>query len=170
MRTRQAIVCAGLLLVAFLLQVTLLARLGIPGATPDLLLVTVIALALAYGPMAGALCGFGAGLLVDLAPPGSGPVGIAALLGMAVGVVAGAAIDPRDRTVPLLAGVVALSAGGVVLATAGLESLLGTGRVSWPAVPGLTLSAMAYAVLLAPLVIPAVAWLARRLTADALAA
>lgn len=170
MRTRQGLLCASLILVAYLLQVTLLARLGIPGATPDLVLVVVVALALAYGPMTGAICGFSAGMLVDLAPPAAGPVGIAALLGMGIGALAGGAIDPRDRTVPLLAGVVALAAGAMVLGTAAIEALLGTGRVSWPAVPGLVLTAMAYAVLLAPLVIPGVAWLARRLTADALAA
>ena len=53
-------------------------RLPLPGATPDLLLLVVVALALAYGPGFGLVCGFGAGLAADLVPPADhevGPVG-----------------------------------------------------------------------------------------------
>ncbi|CAM5330973.1 hypothetical protein SPURM210S_05625 [Streptomyces purpurascens] len=52
-----------------MIQVSVLARLHLPGAVPDLMLLTVLGLALVYGHMGGALVGFGAGLLADLAPP-----------------------------------------------------------------------------------------------------
>ena len=59
------------ILVAVVLQTVLLDRLPFPGgAAPDLVLVLVVTLALASGPMPGMLIGFGAGLALDVAPPG----------------------------------------------------------------------------------------------------
>ena len=43
---------------AVVIQVTLLSRLGLPGATPDIVVVTVVAIALATGPVQGAVAGF----------------------------------------------------------------------------------------------------------------
>ena len=166
MRVRQVLLCAGLLLVAYLVQMTLLTRLPIPGATPDLVVVTVVALALAYGPMTGAACGFAIGIVVDAAPPSDGPIGVAALLYLGVGAVTGAVVDPRDRTVPIISGIVGLAAGAVALATAGLSALLGSDRVVWSTVPGVVLTSIVYAVILAPFVVPGVDWLVRRLTVE----
>ena len=50
---------------AVLLQVTLVGRLPVPGAAPDLVLVLVVAFALAEGPQSGMVTGFLAGLLTD---------------------------------------------------------------------------------------------------------
>lgn len=166
MRARQILLCTALLLSAYLVQMTLLSRLPIPGATPDLVVVTVVALALAYGPMTGAVCGFGIGLLVDAAPPSDGPIGMAALLYLIVGAVTGAVVDPRDRTVPLLSAIVGLAAGGVALGTAAFTALIGSDRVVWATVPGVVLSSLVYAVVLAPFVIPGVDWLVRRATVE----
>ena len=60
---------------AVVLQSSILARLGLPGATPDLLLVVVLVIALVSGPLVGAVTGFAAGVLVDLAPPAAGSLG-----------------------------------------------------------------------------------------------
>lgn len=166
MRLRQILLCTGLLLVAYLIQVTLLARLPIPGATPDLVVVTIVALALAYGPVTGAVCGFVAGLIISAAPPADGPIGVSALLYLIVGAVTGAVIDPRDRTVPLLSGIVGLAAGGVVLATAAFSALLGSDRVVWSNVPAIALSSVIYAVILAPFVVPLVDYLVRKATVE----
>ena len=57
---------------AVVLQSTVFARLGLPGATPDVVLVVVLVIALVAGPTVGAVTGFGAGVLVDIAPP-TGP-------------------------------------------------------------------------------------------------
>lgn len=166
MRLRQVLLCTALLLTAYLVQITVLTRLPLPGATPDLVVVTLVALALAYGPMTGAVCGFVAGLVVAAAPPADGPLGLTALLYLIVGAVTGAVIDPRDRTVPILSGIVGLSAGGVVLATAAFSSVLGSDRVVWSTVPGIALTAFLYAVILAPFVVPGVDLLVRKVTVE----
>jgi rod shape-determining protein MreD len=49
---------------AVLFQATLLSGLGL--AAPDLVLVTVVVIALVRGPIAGSVAGFGAGLLLDV--------------------------------------------------------------------------------------------------------
>ena len=168
MAWRQALIIGGLLLVAVIVELTLLARLGLPGATPDLVVVTVVAIALAMGPTQGAIAGFAAGVLVDLAPPADTLLGVNAIVYLVIGFVTGFVIDPRDRTVPLLMGLVGLSAGAAVIATAALDTLLGSDRVSWEAVPGLALSSALYAVIMAPVVILFVAWLVRRATPEVL--
>jgi rod shape-determining protein MreD len=59
---------AGVLLfVAALVQVSLLAQVDILGGTPDLLLVTLVAVAFQRGSIAGAAGGFFGGLIVDTA-------------------------------------------------------------------------------------------------------
>jgi rod shape-determining protein MreD len=165
---RQALIIGGLILVAVIVQLTLLSRLPLPGATPDLVVVTVVAIALAMGPTQGAIAGFTAGVLVDLAPPADTLLGVNAIVYITIGFVTGFVIDPRDRTVPLLMGLVGLSAGAAVIATAALDTLLGSDRVAWDAVPGLALTSALYAVIMAPVVILFVAWLVRRATPEVL--
>lgn len=160
----------GLVLLAVIVELTLLSRLGLPGATPDLVVVTIVALALALGPVPGAAAGFTAGVLLDLAPPGDTVMGVSALVYLGIGFVTGLVVDPRDRTVPLLIGLVGLSAGAAVLLTALLDALLGSSRVVWEQVPALALSSVLYAVILAPLVVLGVAWLAHRVTPDSVVA
>jgi rod shape-determining protein MreD len=58
---------AGLLFVAAIVQASILAPTRILGGTPDLLLVTLVAVALLRGAIAGTLAGFFAGLVVDTA-------------------------------------------------------------------------------------------------------
>jgi rod shape-determining protein MreD len=57
----------AVLFVAAVLQVTILAAVDPFGGTPDLLLVSLVAVALLRGPIVGAAGGFFAGLLVDTA-------------------------------------------------------------------------------------------------------
>ena len=167
---RQIALVGVLIVTAVIVEVTLLSRLGLPGATPDLVVVTVVAIALALGPVPGAVSGFAAGVLLDLAPPADGVLGVSALVYLAIGYVSGLVIDPRDRTVPILVGLVGLAAGAAVLLTAALDTLLGSARVSWEAVPALALSGALYGVILAPLVILGVTWLVQRIAPDALVA
>ena len=60
---------------AIVLQSSIFARLGLPGSTPDLLLVAVLVIALVAGPLVGAVTGFAGGLLADIAPPAAGSLG-----------------------------------------------------------------------------------------------
>ncbi len=165
---RQALIILTFTLAAVLVEVTLLSRLGIPGATPDLVVVTVVALALAMGPVQGAVAGFAAGVLIDLAPPGDTLLGVNAIVYVLIGVITGFAVDPRDRTVPLLMGIVGLSTGAAVLLTAGLDTLLGSDRVDWEQMPSLVLTAALYGLILAPGMILLTTWVVRRATPEVL--
>ena len=62
---------AVLLFVAAIAQVSIFSQLHVFGAVPDVLLVTLVAVALLRGSVAGALGGFFAGLLVDTATLGT---------------------------------------------------------------------------------------------------
>ena len=61
MRVNRTLLSVALVVVALVIQVSVLARLQLPGATPDLMLLVVLGLAFVYGHVSGALIGFGAG-------------------------------------------------------------------------------------------------------------
>jgi rod shape-determining protein MreD len=62
-----ALKAAVLLFFAVVLQVTIVGSIGILGGAPDLMLVTLVAVALLNGAVFGAVAGFWAGLLLDVA-------------------------------------------------------------------------------------------------------
>jgi rod shape-determining protein MreD len=154
---------AGLLLfAATVLQLVVLARLPLPGGTPDLVLLVVIGLALAAGPTTGAVAGFFGGLLLDAAPPADGALGRWALVMCLAGWFAGRARDLAERSVFVPVAVVALLAPATLIAYAGLGLLLGDPRVTWQAIVHSLPAATLYDVLLAPFVLPLVGYLYRR--------
>lgn len=163
---RQALVIFVVVFTAVIVEVTLLSRLGLPGATPDLVVVSVVALALAMGPTQGATAGFAAGILLDMSPPADTLLGVNAIVYLAIGFVTGFVIDPRDRTVPVMIGIVGLATAAATLATAALDTLLGSGRVLWEEMPSMVLSSTVYAVIMAPVVVLGVAWIVRRVTPE----
>lgn len=163
---RAGFVIVTALLVAVLLQVTFLSRLGIPGATPDLVVVTVVGIGLAMGSIAGGSAGLLAAVLLGLAAPVAGLLGIHALIYVVLGFLAGMVIDPRDRSIWLIMGLVGLSTAGAVLATATLSAMLGSERITWEDVPTLTLTSALYGVLLAPIVIPLLRAVTRGLVSE----
>ena len=165
---RQALIIGTFILGAVLIEVTLLTRLAIPGATPDLVVVTVVAIALAMGPVQGAVAGFLGGVLLDLAPPGDTLIGVNALVYVAIGFVTGTAVDPRDRTIWILMGMSGVATGAAVLLVSGLDTLLGSDAVDWEQVPSLTLTSVLYGLILAPIMIPPVAWVVRKATPEVL--
>ncbi|TAK68888.1 MAG: rod shape-determining protein MreD [Actinomycetota bacterium] len=160
---RRAALVAVLLVCALTLQLTVLARLPLPGATPDLLLVVIVALGMADGPGTGVVAGFAGGLLLDLVPPAAGTVGVMALVLAAVGYLAGRVSDVEDRPVLVTIGVVVVLAAGALLGRAILGSLLGDVRVLWEDIPSLALSEVVYVAVLTPFVVPFVGALVRRL-------
>src|SRR5919108_2850129 len=111
MRVNRILLSTSLVVVALVIQVSVLARLHLPGAVPDLLLLTVLCLAMVYGHVGGALVGFGAGLLADLAPPADHAAGRYALVLCVIGYLAGLVKPDKGRlesaTVPLLVVVAA---------------------------------------------------------------
>ncbi|CAB4858293.1 unannotated protein [freshwater metagenome] len=163
---RQTVLCVALLAFALITQQAFLSRIGLPGSTPDLLLVTVIALALAYGPATGAVVGFGAGLALDFDPATAGIIGLSAGIYALVGFITGIAIEPRDRTPLALLGIASLSCGASVIAYGALNMVFGNERVIWGHVPPLVLTSALYGLLLALAVIPVVAWLVGKITPE----
>jgi rod shape-determining protein MreD len=79
----------ALVVAAVVLQTAVLSQVAIDGVVPDLALVLVVAAALVRGPEVGAVTGFVAGLLVDLAPPADHVAGRWALALVVVGYLAG---------------------------------------------------------------------------------
>ena len=162
---RQSILIGTLMLLAVIIELTLLSRLGLPGATPDLVVVTIVAIAFAMGPLQGAAAGFFGGLLLGVAPPADSLIGVNAAVYVIIGIITGLVIDPRDRTVAVMSGIVGLAAAGSVIAVAALDAMLGSSRVEWGQIPMLALTSALYAVILAPLVILGVARLVKAFAA-----
>ncbi len=135
---------AGLVLV----QVALVSYLPTPGAVPDLVVVLVLALAHARGPLVGGAAGLWAGLMLDLVPPAAGPLAgwtlVLGLAGVLLGRVSGA-LRPGPLAAMALLG---LGTGLVVLAREGL--LWFAGDPVRADTVGIALASAAYAVLLAP--------------------
>jgi len=161
MSARRLLLGAATVLTALLLQTAVLARLPLPGAPPDLLLVLVVAFALTEGPLSGTVTGFVTGLLADLGADHE--LGRVALVYALVGYLVGLAHDDRPRSFLLPLGAVAAAAAGAVAAYALEGLLLGDPRVTahafWRSVGG----TVTYSVALAPLVLPLVGSLVRRL-------
>lgn len=171
MRINRILVSAVLIVVALVLQVSVLARLQLPGAVPDLLLLVVLGLGMVYGPAGGCIVGFAAGLLADVAPPSDHAVGryalVLCLLGYAAGLARPESRRLRSVTGPLL--IVALGAVASTLLYAAVGALVGDTAARHVGLVGLILTALVYDVLLAPFVVPGVMALARRSDPDPLA-
>ncbi len=159
-----------LLLLALLIQVTLLSNLPWPGAAgPDLVLVVVVALALTGGPLEGMLAGFCAGLALDVAPPATHLIGQYALVFCLVGYGCGRVGSHLSESVWAPIGMVAIgsAAGELLFALTGM--IFGDLDVTWSAVGHVLPASVTYDVLLSPFVLYAVIR-ARALAAPALAA
>jgi rod shape-determining protein MreD len=151
-----------LLATAVVVQTVVLTRIPFPGATPDLVLLVALAIALVQGPTRGAAVCFAAGLLLDVVPPADGAVGRWALVLCLVGWFAGRATDAvaGSAFLPLLvvaAGVVASLLGYAVVGW-----LIGDVRVTLTAMGHALPAALFYDVLLSPFVVPLVMALTRR--------
>lgn len=156
MRAKRCVAATILVLVALVLELCVAARLGLPGATPALVLVVVAALGLAGGSTSGALAGFGGGLALDLVPPADGLAGQWALVLAVGGWLAGVARAEAGRSRTGGPVLVAVLAPLAVLGYALTGALLGDQRPRWSLVLDLLPTAAAYAGLLSLLVLPAV--------------
>ncbi|MFE9773146.1 rod shape-determining protein MreD [Streptomyces sp. NPDC005931] len=171
MRVNRILLSSSLIVVALVIQVSVLARLHLPGAVPDLLMLTVLGLALVYGHVGGALVGFGAGLLADLAPPADHAAGRYALVLCVIGYLAGL-VKPETGRLKSATGpmaVVVAAAIGSTLLYAGVGALVGDTAARHVGLGGLLFTAALYDLLLAPFVVPGVMALARRAENDPLA-
>ncbi len=165
MTVQRFLLGASSIITALLLQATVIERLPLPGAAPDLVLVLVIAFALAEGPMSGMTTGFVAGLLADAMS--AHEMGRLALAYALAGYVAGQFQDD-DHSALQPFGVVLLGALTWLGAYTAEGILLGDARLSVQAVGRIALSAVPYDVVLTPFVVPLVGGLVRRLDLDPL--
>ncbi|WP_137989322.1 rod shape-determining protein MreD [Streptomyces vilmorinianum] len=171
MKFNRILLSTTLVVVALVIQVSVLARLQLPGAVPDLVLLTVLGLALVYGPVSGSLIGFGAGLLADLAPPADHAAGRYALVLCVIGYLAGLA-RPDNGRLKSASGpmaVVVVAAVGTTLLYAGVGALVGDTAARHVGLGFLLFTAAVYDLLLAPFTVPLIMALARRAENDPLA-
>ncbi|MFJ6993094.1 rod shape-determining protein MreD [Streptomyces sp. NPDC003090] len=171
MRFNRFLLSGTLIVVALVVQVSVLARLHLPGAVPDLVLLTVLGLSMVYGHVSGALIGFTAGLLADLAPPADHAAGRYALVLCVIGYVAGLTRpetgQPRSATGPMV--MVVAAAIGSTLLYAGVGALVGDTGARHVGLASLILTAVVYDLLLAPFTVPWIMALARRADNDPIA-
>jgi rod shape-determining protein MreD len=165
MRYRRITLVALLLATAVVLQTVVLSRIPFPQATPDLVLLVVVALAMVRGPNAGAVIGFFGGLLVDVVPPADGAAGRWALVLCLVGWFAGRAGDAVEGSAFLPLLVVVGSACASLVGYAAIGWLIGDVRVTSSPVLRAVPAAVLYDVLFSPFVVPLVMALAKRFEA-----
>jgi rod shape-determining protein MreD len=155
---RRAALSGGLLLIAILIQLTVLNNLRLPGgAGPDLVLVVVVAVALTGGPVEGMLGGFCAGLALDVAPPATHLVGQYALVFCLVGYgcgLLGVSLE-HSAWLPICVVAVGSAAGELIYAMTGM--IFGDLDVTWTAIQHTLPASVIYDVLLSPFVLYAVA-------------
>ena len=151
---------------ALLLQITVISRLPLPGATPDLLLVLVVAFGMAEGSLAGA----GHRLRRPGCSPTASPTTRSA--GSPSPTPSRATSPaPCRTTTELDAAALRRRAprGAAALGAYAAEGLLlGDPRVSFASTARAVVSSVPYDVVLTPFVVPLVAGLVRRLDADPL--
>ena len=166
MNALRAAVAAFAVAVALVLQVSVFPHLAWHGIVPDLCLLVVVAAALTRGAQFAMVLGFGAGVLLDLAPPADHVAGRWALALVLVGYVAGRVRQEAHPSAGTVVATVAASSfvGTSVFALSGL--LLGDAALGIPQLLEVIVVALAWDLLLTPLVLPAVMAVFRRLEPD----
>jgi rod shape-determining protein MreD len=155
---RRAALAIAAIMAAILLQVTVLNNLSFPGGSPpDLVLVVVVAMALASGPLDGAVIGFAAGLAVDIAPPASNLIGQSALAFCLVGYGCGRLRRTLERSawLPVTAVAAGAAAGEALYALVGLT--FGDADITLQSVRQVLPYVVVYDVLVSPFVLYVVA-------------
>lgn len=158
----RALIALAATLLALVLQVTFFSHLSWAGVVPNLCLLVVVGAGLVRGSEFAMVLGFGAGLLLDLAPPADHLAGRWALALVIVGYVAGRVRqDLRPTATSVVATVAACSfVGTSVFALTGLvlsDPSLGVGELLQ-----VVAIALVWDVLLTPFVLPLVMGAFRR--------
>jgi rod shape-determining protein MreD len=159
---RRLLALAAVLVVAVLIQSTVLARLRLAGVRPDLLVLAVVSVAVATDPTTGAVFGFVAGLVADLLF--DLPVGVSALVYTAVGFAVGTVRVYVTSHRPLVHLVLAGAASLASVWCCGLL-LRVFDRSSWATVTRAGPLVALYNLLLTPFIYPVVWALTERIPA-----
>ncbi|MFZ0757238.1 MAG: rod shape-determining protein MreD, partial [Trebonia sp.] len=155
-RIARALAIPVVLLLAVTLQLALVNRAPLPGgATPDLVLLAVAAIAVCTGPMTGMLAGFCGGLALDIAPPAAHLAGEYALVFCLVGYACGRARNAityatGEQTMITSLTVMALGVAAGEAGKAALGMMLSNPDVTSPAIKHVLPVAIVYDLLLCP--------------------
>lgn len=166
----RALAAIGAVSLALVLQVSVFSHLSWGGIVPNLCLLVVVGAALVRGPQFGAVLGFAAGVVLDLAPPADHVAGRWALALVVVGYVAGLVRrdgrqDSRPTTATVVLTVAASSFVGTSLfAITGV--LLDDPAVGVPELLQVIAVSVLFDLLLTPFVLPPVMAMFRRLEPD----
>lgn len=155
---------------AFVVQTTVVPHLEWRGVGPDVVLLVVVAVGLTRGAQAGMVTGFGAGLLLDLAPPADHTAGRWALALLLVGYVAGRVRqeDPAGVGATLAAVAACSFLGTSVFALTGL--LLPDASAAVPDLLDVVLTGVVWDVVVAAVAVGVVAVLRARADAEVVSA
>jgi rod shape-determining protein MreD len=159
----RAVLVAGLVLLAVVLQVVVFSAFSLGGVVPNVALLVVVAAALVRGPEFAAVLGLLAGLAVDLAPPADHVAGRWALALVVVGYLAGRV--RHDAGTSAVAAVVTVAACSFVGTSLFALSGMVLQDPAMPAAEALRVIpvAVVYDVLVTPFVLPLVMRLFRAL-------
>lgn len=141
------------LLLAIYLEIALAIDARVLGAVPDLALIVLVAIALRFGPTAGAVVGFAAGLVLDVAV--QSPLGASALVLTPIGWMVGAWGARRRRVslgmaiIVLLVATVAAMIGDVLVTIAVTNQ-----DVAWGTFAIRAVAELAFTLLVGILVLP----------------
>lgn len=164
MRLTRSLVILTLLLLASAIEVTWLTPLGLPGATPPLVMVIVIGTATQRTPNRAALVGFVAGLIVDVMPPAVTPLGVSAFAFALLAYVVSNMRDLMENSVGIPLVTVAIA--GFVIPLVRIAHLEFIGASVNPVAPlwSVLLTSPLYSVMLATIVLPVLSWINARFT------
>ena len=156
--TLMAVVC-----VAVIAQAVVFRFVSVDGVVPNLALIVVVAAAIARGPQFAAVLGFGAGMLLDLAPPADHVAGRWALALVLVGYLAGL-VRQDARKSPFMAVVLVGAASFVATSVFALSGfVLDDGALPVAETLRVIVISVLWDLMLAPFLIPALLWAIDRL-------
>ncbi|CAI7980271.1 MULTISPECIES: rod shape-determining protein MreD [Parafrankia] len=161
---RTFVAAVVVLLVAVVLQVSVVARLGAPLGRPDLVLVLLAIIALIEGPMLGAVLGFAVGLVADLLS--THVIGQTALVLCLVGYLVGLVMNAAERSIVVPLAAVGAAAALGTLGHAATTSILGDAALTGGQAIVRAIAAGLYALLVTPFLFPLAAAASRRLHGD----
>ena len=152
----------GLVCFAIVAQTVIFRFVSVDGVVPNLALILVVVAAIARGSQFAALLGFGAGLLLDLAPPADHVAGRWALALVLVGYLAGR-VRQDARNSPMTAVVLVGAASFIGTSLFALSgAVLGDGTWAVDETIRVIVISVLWDLMLAPFAVPLLLWLLDR--------
>ncbi|RNL78803.1 rod shape-determining protein MreD [Nocardioides marmorisolisilvae] len=147
---------------AIVAQTVIFRFISVDGVVPNLALILVVVAAIARGSQFAAVLGFGAGLLLDLAPPADHIAGRWALALVIVGYLAGR-VRQDARTSPMMAVVLVGAASFIGTSLFALSgAVLGDGTWAIDETIRVIVISVLWDLMLAPFLVPLLLWLLDR--------